>query len=42
MLKPDPEAKRKTKKIQADKFPKSFIFNRVKEKTWKMIKKDRK
>lgn len=41
MLKTDPETKRKTKEIQADKYLKNLILNRVKEKIWKMIKKNK-
>ena len=41
MLKTDPEAMRKTKKIQAVKYQKSLILNRVKEKIRKIIKKIR-
>ena len=39
MLKTDPEIMRKMKKIKADKHPRNFILNRVKEKICKVIKK---
>ena len=41
MLKTDPETMRKTKKIQADKYQKSLILNRVKENICKIIQKIR-
>ena len=39
MLKTDPETIRKTIKVQADKYQKSFFLNQVKEKICKIIKK---
>ena len=41
MSKTDPEAMRKTKKIQADKYQKILSLNRVKENICKIIKKIR-
>ena len=41
MLKTDPEAMRKNKKIQVDKYQKGLILNQVKEKIYKIIKKIR-
>ena len=41
MLKTDPETKKKTRNVNADKYLKSLILNRVKEKICKTIKNTR-